>query len=118
MCGAMGVGMGPGMGIGPRPTDDSVTTSFETKRIAGQLRPGKVLAAIRVKGEQVRGESEVEVVHAFREIRQSEEQALSRETIPVGMKDRVKAYFDAIDPHAPASASNTATTDQEADADE
>lgn len=110
-----GVGMGAGRGIGPRPTDDSALTSFQDQRIAGELRPGKILAAIKVRGQQVRGEPEVEVVEAFVEVRQNAEQALSRETIPVGMKDLVKAYFDAIDPNAPAAASAQAEVVQDGD---
>lgn len=99
-----GVGMGGGRGRGPRPTDDSVLTSFQDTRISGRLQPGKILAAIRVKGQQVRGESAVEVVDAFRELRQTTEQALARESIPIGMKDRVKDYFDAIAPYVSATA--------------
>lgn len=100
--------MGYGRGFGPRPTDDSVLTSHRDERIPGQLQPGKILAAIRVRGEQVRGESGVEIVDAFRELRQNAEQALSKENIPITMKNRVKAYFDAIDPH-------TAVRDSEGD---
>jgi hypothetical protein len=98
------MGLGEGQGTGPRPEDESTLTNFQSELIHGQMQQGKILAAIRVKGDQVRGESEVEVVEAYREIRQSEEQAISRERIPAGMKKRVGKYFDAIDPHSPESA--------------
>jgi hypothetical protein len=101
--GVGGVGLGAGRGLGPRPVDDGVLTSFRDTQIPGRLQPGKILAAIRVKGQQVRGESTVEVVEAFREVRQSAEHALSKESIPIGMKSRVKDYFDAIDPYVSAA---------------
>jgi hypothetical protein len=95
-----GVGMGYGRGIGPRPTAGDLNSSFQDQGIQGRIRPGKILAAMRVRGEQVRGESEAEITEAFLELRQNEEQAISRERIPAGMRERVGAYFDAINPNA------------------
>jgi len=54
---------------------------------------------MRVKGEQVRGESEAEITEAFLELRQNEEQAIARERSPAGMRERVGKYFDAINPN-------------------
>ena len=94
---------GPGMGRGGVSKDDpSTVTSFKDTKIDGEPTAGEILGLFKVKGIQVRGDSRVRAVSTYRQYRQSAERALAKETIPIGMKGRVKAYFDSIDPNQPS----------------
>ncbi len=97
---AMGLGLrGAGRGIGNRiPDPGNPLTNFEDTKIKGSMTRGKILGAMRVAGESLKGESTVEYVEVFDQYESRAEDALVKEEIPRGYRNIVRGYFSAIQP--------------------
>ncbi len=92
-----GTGMGGGgQGSGgiAKVNPNAVAFKKEKTNIVTQL--GEILASIKVKGEQVRGDSLVKYQDALTIYDQIKEDTLEREKIPLELRNHVRDYMDSI----------------------
>ena len=90
-----GAGIGRGGTTGPLGTPP---VEFDRKKIHGMLGKGKILGALSFRGKGEKGEATLNYVETFMEYRQKAEDALEKEEIPLGYKNYVRRYFDAVQP--------------------
>lgn len=94
-----GSGMGgPGQGMGgqARVAQDSVKLTPDKSK--SDLQQGKILSMIRVDGDQIKGDSNINFDQAVVEYSQVAEDTIEREPMPKEYKNLVRDYFDAIKP--------------------
>lgn len=95
-------GAGQGTGAAP-PVADGYPTQFQPAKADGTILPqGQVVGWMMVQGEQISGEAKAQLSAAVLESRQQEEHALTKEAVPLGYRQYVRQYFEAIDPNASA----------------
>jgi cell division protein FtsB len=102
-----GGGEGAGYGYRAEQADNTATTRVKIK---GRPTKGKIIAQFMVKGEQVKGESNIELRETFKQYQQEGEEALSKENIPISYKNYVRDYMDAIQPQQKSTAKEATTT--------
>jgi len=88
---------GPGIGHGPRETDQRGDTSTKQTKVAGQTRPGPMVASWYVKGTQVKGETKRQFSQVVRAARDGAAEAISENQIPRKYEDAVKNYFGRLE---------------------
>jgi hypothetical protein len=94
-----GPGMGgPGHGAGGIPGFQETPTQFQPTKARMKMDKGDIIGAIRVWGPQVKGDADVKFEETYFQYRQSAEDTLSRENIPLEYRTLVRDYFDAIRP--------------------
>ncbi len=92
-----GPGMGgPGIGRGGIAPDEEEDVQFEPDRIAGRIRPGRVMGSFFVDGTQVRGEARVEFVETVESAQMEAQDAINRGRIPRAYVDLVHDYFESM----------------------
>jgi hypothetical protein len=67
-------------------------------RVTGQKGEGPVAASVEVPGAPMRSAPAVGVTRAFLDYRESQKDAIAKESIPFGYKQFVKSYFDSLEP--------------------
>ena len=92
-----GNGMGgPGIGRGGVARSDPHDVAFKQTRVRGDLTPGKIIARMKVPGQQTPGEASV----AYEEMRtlyeQKAEDTIRNEVMPLEHKALIREYFAAI----------------------
>ena len=87
---------GPGQGKGGQAEFSEQQTTFVKEQLPQKLDKGKVLAIIKVPGQQKTGEANVEFQQVVQEYSQEAEEALDRENIPVHMKKLVGNWLDTL----------------------
>jgi len=94
-----GAGMGgPGHGQGGKAPITETPTKFQPTKTQMKMDKGDIIGAVRVWGQQIKGETTAKFEQAYIESRQSAEDTLSRENIPLEYRILVRNYFDAIRP--------------------
>ena len=87
---------GPGIGRGGNPQSNPHDVAFEKTRVRGDLTPGKIIARMKVPGQQTPGEASV----AYEEMRtlyeQKAEDTIRNEVMPLEHKALIRDYFAAI----------------------
>lgn len=97
-CNGTGQGMGgAGRGSGPRERDDNVDVAFRnTKAKLKNMRGGKIVSQQYVKGQHLKGKSEVEFYDAATAAEIDATDALNRDRIPRAYRKGVRNYFDRL----------------------
>ena len=95
----LGMGMGPGYGIGPRPYgDENSKTDYKPEKSASLLQPGKMLMEWKTREVSEAGPAREEYLRAIQDVRQQASEAVVQEQIPPGYQAAIKQYFDTL-PH-------------------
>ena len=95
------MGMGPGLGTGPRPEGIADGVGFEKTKLKGRQGPeGEIVGSFFVKGVPPKGPAEVKYVEMLGKYEHENAEALEREPIPVGQREQVRKYFDSLKPVA------------------
>jgi len=87
---------GPGIGWGPRKTDDSGATA--TKRVRTNNKPGEgpVIASWYFKESQIKGEAVRDFTKVVQAARDGAAEAISENEIPRRYEDAIKQYFGRL----------------------
>jgi len=94
-----GPGMkGAGRGAGGRAPIEETPTKMQKTMARMKLDKGDVLGVVRVMGPQIKGKATEKFEKVYIEYRQSAEEALARENVPLEYRTLVRDYFDAIRP--------------------
>jgi hypothetical protein len=92
-----GDGMGgPGIGRGAVAQKEEGDVAFEKKRIKGDLTAGKIIARMKVDGDQSVGEITTSYEDLRLEYSQKAEDTIRNEVMPLEHKALIRNYFDAI----------------------
>jgi len=92
-----GPGMGgPGIGRGGMAPVAPEDVDFESTKVKGKIRPGRVLSSYFEDGVQVKGEVRVEYDQAVETAAREAAEAVDREEIPRAYKKHVREYFQAL----------------------
>ncbi len=98
--GCNGTGEGPGgrgRGAGQRNRDDTGDVDFVNKKEKTKLsKSGKIIGQQFVKGEQLKGKSEVELMEVSRAAEVDAADAINKDRIPRAYRKGVKNYFDRL----------------------
>ncbi|MFH1719461.1 MAG: hypothetical protein ABIF19_19080, partial [Planctomycetota bacterium] len=88
---------GPGIGYGPRDSDDAGDTS--TRKIRTENKPGEgpVIASWYFKGSQVKGESHRDFSEVVQAAREGAAEAISENEIPRKYEESIKKYFGQLE---------------------
>jgi len=88
---------GPGIGYGPRDSDDTGNTS--TRKIRTENKPGEgpVIASWYFKGSQVKGESQRDFSEVVQGAREGAADAISENEIPRKYEESLKKYFGQLE---------------------
>jgi len=88
---------GPGIGYGPRKTDDSGATT--TKRVRTNNKPGQgpVIASWYFKESQIKGEATRDFSEVVQAARDGAAEAISENEIPRRYEDAIKQYFGRLE---------------------
>jgi len=88
---------GPGIGWGPRKTDDSGATA--TKRVRADNKPGQgpVIASWYFKESQIKGESTRDFAEVVQAARDGAAEAISENEIPRRYEEAIKQYFGGLE---------------------
>ena len=88
---------GPGIGWGPRKTDDSGATA--TKRVRTDNKPGQgpVIASWYFKESQIKGEATRDFTQVVQAARDGAAEAISENEIPRRYEDAIKQYFGGLE---------------------
>jgi hypothetical protein len=89
---------GPGHGAGGQAPIKETPTQFQPTKTQMKLDKGDIIGAVRVWGQQIKGETTAKFEQTYIESRQSAEDTLTRENIPLEYRILVRKYFDAIGP--------------------
>jgi len=96
----LGPGMGgPGRGMGGIPQFKETPTQFQPSKARMKLDKGDIIGVVKVWGPQVKGEASAKFEQTYLEYRQSAEDSMTRENIPLEYRTLVRDYFDAIRPN-------------------
>lgn len=87
---------GPGIGQGSIADKEAGATALQKSRIQGQIKPGKIIARMKVPGSQAPGEITTSYEALRLEYSQRAEDTISKEVMPLEYKARVRDYFNAI----------------------
>ncbi len=87
---------GPGVGEGQVADKKETETGYEKKKIKGEMTPGRIIARMKVDGEQLPGEITTEYETIRVESAQQAEDTIEGELMPLEYKSLVRNYFDAI----------------------
>ncbi len=91
---------GPGQGQGGEPPDAGlIDVDFTDEMIHGQKNKGEILAVIEVDAPAVRGESSVKYHQIYDTQAQKAADSMRQNEIPLGYRNAVKDYFEAINPN-------------------
>ncbi len=92
-----GAGLGgPGVGRGGDAPFEENETTLTPDRISGELQKAPVIGSVLVNGLPTRGEVSVEFSDVVVRSRQAEEEAMSRENVPLTYRSSVRRYFDSL----------------------
>ena len=88
---------GPGIGWGPRKTDDSGATA--TKRVRTNNKPGQgpVIASWYFKESQIKGQAVRDFTEVVQAARDGAAEAISENEIPRRYEDAIKQYFGRLE---------------------
>ncbi|UCE46242.1 MAG: hypothetical protein JSW47_11525 [Phycisphaerales bacterium] len=88
---------GPGIGYGPRKTDDSGATA--TKRVKTDNKPGQgpVIASWYFKETQIKGQARRDFAEVVQAARDGAAEAISENEIPRRYEDAIKQYFGGLE---------------------
>jgi hypothetical protein len=88
---------GPGIGYGPRKTDDSGATA--TKRVKTKNKPGQgpIIASWYFKEAQIKGEAVRDFKEVVQAAREGAAEAISENEIPRRYEDAIKQYFGGLE---------------------
>jgi len=87
----------PGIGYGPRRTDDTGQTALKKTRVKNQPKPGPVIASWYFKGEQIKGESRRQLSDVVQASKDRAAEAISDKRIPRKYEGPVKKYFGTLE---------------------
>ncbi|HKQ49102.1 MAG TPA: hypothetical protein VJZ71_13610 [Phycisphaerae bacterium] len=88
---------GGGRGAGPRDRDDNVDVDFENKKARVKTaKGGSIVGQQFVKGDQLKGKSEVEFIDAAHAAEIDATDSLNRDRIPRAYRKGVRNYFDRL----------------------
>lgn len=88
---------GGGRGAGPRDRDDSAQVDFENKKARVKTaKGGSIVGQQFVKGDQLKGKSEVEFIDAAHAAEIDATDSLNRDRIPRAYRKGVRNYFDRL----------------------
>jgi hypothetical protein len=88
---------GPGMGYGPRETDQDGQTSTMRATVQNKDAKGPTIASWYFKGTQVKGEARRDFSEVVQAARDSAAEAISDNQIPRRYEDAVKTYFGRLE---------------------
>lgn len=92
-----GSGMGgAGIGKGGIAEKEEGDVGFRKSRIKGDMRPGKIIAKMKMPGKQAPGEITTEYESLRMEYAQRAEDTIQHEMLPLEDRSLVRNYFDAI----------------------
>jgi hypothetical protein len=92
-----GMGLGQGLGIGPRPYgDESLTNGFKPEKSISQVQPGRMLMEWKQREVSEAGPAREEYLRAVQDVRQQASEAVVEEQIPPGYQAAIKKYFDTL----------------------
>lgn len=92
-----GSGMGgPGIGEGQVADKTETPTGFEKKRVKGDIAPGRIIAKMKVPGQQDPGQAKIQYESLRVEYAQQAEDTIQKEAMPLELKSFVREYYDAI----------------------
>ncbi|QDV90346.1 hypothetical protein RAS2_14250 [Phycisphaerae bacterium RAS2] len=88
---------GRGHGSGRRNIDDTTDVDFVNKKDKGKLtKAGQVIGQQFIKGEQLKGKSDIELVDVSRAAEVDAADAINKDRIPRAYRKGVKNYFDRL----------------------
>jgi hypothetical protein len=100
--GRAGVGMGPGQGVGPRPSgDEALASSFQSRQSPSAFQPGQILLSWKTREVSESGQAVVAFRQALEAARQDASEAIVQERVPPAYHVAVKAYFDELQHEKP-----------------
>jgi hypothetical protein len=91
---------GGGQGGGPRPNSGLVNVDFVDEMIRGEKNEGEILAVIEIDAPAARGESSVQYQEVYTRQAQRAADAMRTNEIPMGYRNAVREYFEAINPES------------------
>jgi RNA polymerase-interacting CarD/CdnL/TRCF family regulator len=95
--GAGGGTGGPGIGWGPRKTDDSGATATKRYRTRNKPGQGPVIASWYFKESQIKGEARRDFTEVVQAARDGAAEAISENEIPRRYEDAIKTYFGQLE---------------------
>ncbi len=87
---------GPGIGNGQVPFGNTMDMQFEDVFIPGQKNEGQIIGVFEIDATAPRGESKVGYTRVPQSYRQQAAEAINDTETPVGMRNAVRDYFEAI----------------------
>jgi hypothetical protein len=95
---------GPGRGQGGNPPDAGlVEVDFLDEMIRGEKNDGEILAVIEIDAPALKGESNVRYTQIYNTRMQNNADAMRQNEIPLGYRNAVRNYFEAINPQRRAA---------------
>ena len=88
---------GPGIGEGGKAPFEESEFAFQPALLKGQWKQGPILGSLLVNGLPQKGESVIRLSEAFLQYRQAEEEALTKERVPLPYRYQVHSYFNALE---------------------
>ncbi|HUW19691.1 MAG TPA: hypothetical protein VMW16_10350 [Sedimentisphaerales bacterium] len=88
---------GPGIGYGPRATDNDGETSTKSTKLQSEPKQGPVIASWYFKGPQIKGEAKRDFAEVMQAARDSAAEAISENQIPRKYEEAVKKYFGQLE---------------------
>ena len=88
---------GPGIGWGPRKTDDSGAIATKRVRTANKPGQGPVIASWYFKESQIKGEARRQFAEVVQAARDGAAEAVSENEIPRRYEDAIKTYFGQLE---------------------
>jgi hypothetical protein len=88
---------GPGIGYGPRATDQDGQTSTMKATVQNKDAKGPTIASWYFKGTQVKGEAQRDFSEVIQAARDSAAEAISENEIPRRYEEAVKSYFGRLE---------------------
>jgi hypothetical protein len=77
-----------------------VDVDFEDELIQGEKNEGEILAVIEIDAPAVRGESNIQYQEVYTRQAQKAADAMRTNEIPMGYRNAVRDYFEAINPES------------------
>jgi hypothetical protein len=105
---------GPGIGWGPRSTDDTGQTGTKSTRVQNKSGEGPMIASWYFKESQIKGQARRQYSEVIQAGRDSAAEAITENEIPRRYEDAIKKYFSQIEqaePNLPASNNPGVSTD-------
>ncbi len=93
-----GAGMGgPGIGQGGKAPFEETDTGFTPDKVQSPFNEGPLQGMFSFKGQAQEGESNIAFKETVMQAQSSAEDALTREQIPITMRNHVRAYFHSLE---------------------